>query len=247
MSKAVAALGRDMSSEGILKELKWQTKLEKVKEKVMTWTIPAVFGLIKKGSPYVNLLHSAAYFAGNDFVVAEYQNENIGFIGDRMIGVNPHAIVIEDKAWAWEKATVATEAHKLGTFFDNQANRGKLYTKKRGDAEEEVETPMLLHIPAGLVDWLAKERRTPWDLHKKIQKIVADTGITTTPDAVKMSLGWCLKAGQIACGAAGSVTLDPSGVFTQDPNTNEWLKQRLNTTLGVEEQPQQQVVWAPPA
>ena len=108
LSKAVAALGRDMSSEGILKELKWQTKLEKVKEKVMTWTIPAVFGLIKKGSPYVNLLHSAAYFAGNDFVVAEYQNENIGFMGDRMIGVDPHAIVIEDKAWAWEKATVAT-------------------------------------------------------------------------------------------------------------------------------------------
>ena len=122
-----------------------------------------------------------------------------------------------------------------------------MYAKRQGDAEEEVDTPMLLHIPAGLVDWLTEERRTPWDLHKKIQKIVADSGITTTPDAVKMSLGWCLKAGQIACGAAGSVTLDPSGVFTQDPNTNEWLKQRLNTTLGVEEQPQQQVVWAPPA
>ena len=100
---------------------------------------------------------------------------------------------------------------KLATFFDVQTNRGKLYTKKQGDSEAEVDTPMLLFIPAGLVEWLAIKRRTPWELHKKIQQIVADAGHTTTPVAVKMSLGWCLKAGQIACGSTGSVTLDPSG------------------------------------
>ena len=46
--KAVAALGRDMGPEGILKEFELQTKLEKVKEQVMAWTIPAVFGMMKK-------------------------------------------------------------------------------------------------------------------------------------------------------------------------------------------------------
>ena len=85
-----------MGPEGILKELEWQTKNQTVKEQVMSWTIPAVFGMIKKGSPYINLLHSAAFFAGNPFVEAEYQGENIGFVGDRMVGVNPHAIVIKD-------------------------------------------------------------------------------------------------------------------------------------------------------
>ena len=33
--KAVAALGRNMGPEEILKELEWQTKIEKVKEQVM--------------------------------------------------------------------------------------------------------------------------------------------------------------------------------------------------------------------
>ena len=66
-----------------------------------------------------------------------------------------------------------------------------------------------------------------------------------TPESVKVSLQWCLKAGQILSGTQGSNTLDPSGVFTQDPATNTWLKQRLNATLGTEEV-QPQPVWPCP-
>ena len=50
-----------------------------------------------------------------------------------------------------------------------------------------------------------------------------------------MSLGWCPKAGQIPSETQGSKTMDPLGVFTQDPATNAWLKHRLNTTFGIEE------------
>ena len=67
MVNAVKSLGRDMDANGILKELGWQTKIKKVKEKVMLWSVPAVFGMTKKGSPYINLLHLAAQFAGDPF------------------------------------------------------------------------------------------------------------------------------------------------------------------------------------
>ena len=76
-------------------------------------------------------------------------------------------------------------------------------------------------------------------------KVINDAGIANILEKMKMSLGWCLKAGQIASGDAGSNTFDPTGVLTQDPVTIAWLKQRLNTTIGIEVTPLQQV-WGYP-
>ena len=91
-------------------------------------------------------------------------------MGDRIRGVNPNAVVISDDVWAWTAAEVATQAHKLAAFSKEPTNIGKLYTKVATDDVLEVDTPMLLLIPAGLVEWLASARRTPWDLHKRIKK-----------------------------------------------------------------------------
>ena len=75
-----------MDNKGILKELEWQTKTNTLKEKVMLWSIPAVFGMMKKESPYVNLLHSAAQFVGDPFNYVEHQEDYTGFVGDRIRG-----------------------------------------------------------------------------------------------------------------------------------------------------------------
>ena len=69
----------------------------------------------------------------------------------------------------------------------------------------------MLLIPAGLVEWLLIAQCSLWDQHKKIMKIINDTGVVNVPEKMKMSLGWCLKAGQIASGAAGSNTFNPIG------------------------------------
>ena len=68
-------------------------------------------------------------------------------------------------------------------------------------------------------------------------EVINDAGIANVPDKMKMSLGWCLEAGHIASGDAGLNTFDPTWVFTQDPVTLAWLKQRLNMTIGIEEAP----------
>ena len=141
-----------MDAKGVLKESEWQTKTNTVKEKVILWLIPAVFRMMKKGSPYVNLLHSAAQFVGDPFNYAEHQEDYIGFVGDRIRGENPHAVVISDNVWVWTAVKVAKEVHKLAAFFEEPTSIGKMYLKAVGDTVVEVDTPMLLLIPAGLVE-----------------------------------------------------------------------------------------------
>ena len=175
-----------MDAKGVLKELEWQTKTNTVKKKVMLWLIPAVFGMMKKGSPYVNLLHSAAQFVGDPFNYVEHQEDYIGFVGDRIRWENPQAAVISDDTWVWIAVEVTQEVHKLAVFFEEPTNIGKNHMKAVGDTVVEVDTPMLLLIPAGLVEWLASARRTPWDLHKQIQKTVTNAGHQVTPESAKI-------------------------------------------------------------
>ena len=68
------------------------------------------------------------------------------------MGINPNAIVIKDELWDLSPATVANDIVKLTTYFDDPANKGIMYIQQQGDTTESVETPVLLLIPAGLVE-----------------------------------------------------------------------------------------------
>ena len=100
--------------------------------------------MMKKGSAYTNLLHSVAQFVGDPFNYTEHHQDYIGFVGDKIRGENPHAVVIHDDAC-------------LGAFLGDRTNIGKMYVKASGDDVAKADTPMLLLIPAGLVlvEWLA--------------------------------------------------------------------------------------------
>ena len=89
---------------------------------------------------------------GDLFYPVEYQKKFISFVGDRIVGINPNAIVIEDELWDGSQATVANNVVKLTTYFDDPANKGIMYIQQQGDTTESVETPVLLLIPAGLVE-----------------------------------------------------------------------------------------------
>ena len=70
------------------------------------------------------------------------------------MGVNPNPIIIKDELCVWSTAKVVKDTVKLTTYFDNPANKGTMYLPKQGDLTEDVDTPMLLLIPAGLTEWL---------------------------------------------------------------------------------------------
>ena len=104
--------------------------------------------------------------------------------------VNPYAILLEDDFWNWTRSKVGKDVVKLTTFFNVTTTRGLMYISKADDTLEDVETPMLLLIPVGLVEWMLTTPCTPWELHKKIMATIADSGETAMPPATKMSLGW---------------------------------------------------------
>ena len=128
----------------------------------MISTMSVVFAMMKEGSPYIHLMHSAAWFGGDPFCPAEYQEKIIGFVGDRFVGINPNAIVIKDELWVWSDNIV-----KLATYFDNPSNKGIMYVQQQNDTTKSVDTPVLILIPTGLVEWLLIAQHSPCDLHKK--------------------------------------------------------------------------------
>ena len=140
----------------------------------MISTTSVVFAMMKGGSSYIHLVHSVAQFGGDLFSPAEYQNKFIGLVGDRIMGVNPNAIIIKDELWNWSTAKVVNNIVKLTTYFDNLAKKVIMYLTKQGDSTADVKTPVLLLIPAGLAKWLLIVQRSPWDLHKKIMEVIND-------------------------------------------------------------------------
>ena len=89
---------------------------------------------------------------GWEFNHTEYQKNFIGFVGDRIMGVNLYAILLEDTVWDWMKVNVVKDVMKLAAFFSEESNRGLMYAPKQDDTQVDVESPMLLLIPAGLVE-----------------------------------------------------------------------------------------------
>ena len=99
----------------------------------MAVTSPVVFACNKTGSPYIQLVHSAGQFRGDPFNPVEYQGQFIGFVGGRIMGVSPIAILLEVEAWNWTKAKVVKDIVRLTDFFSQATNKGLVYTPKQDD------------------------------------------------------------------------------------------------------------------
>ena len=97
---------------------------------------------------------------GDPFNPKEYQGKFVGFVGDRITGVKPWVILVEDTVWDWTKARVVKDVVELAAFFGDESNRGLMYVPTSEDTQVDTEAPMLLLIPAGLVEWMLAIVRT---------------------------------------------------------------------------------------
>ena len=158
-------------------------------------------------------------------------------MGDKIHSVNPAVILVEDEVWNWSKARVMKDVVKLATLYGNENNRGLMYTPKQGDVIEEVDTAMVLIIPAGLVEWMMTTPRTLWELHQKISVLITEMVVPNTPPELELCLGWCLKACQIKMGDTGCSIFPPTLVLSINPGTIGWTKQRLETTTRTKSAP----------
>ena len=111
----------DMAS--ILKKFEWQQKGNSdIKDSVITQTSPMVFAFMKVGRPFIQLVHSVDKFGGDHFDPAEYQGRVICFVGDRIQGVTPAAILVKDELWKWTRSKVVRKIVKLGTLYSDTNN-----------------------------------------------------------------------------------------------------------------------------
>ena len=135
-----------MDTSSIFKKFEWQNKGNtNIKDLVIAVTSPMVFAFNEAGSPFIKLVHPAGKFGRDPFNPAEYQGKVIYFVGDRIHGVNPVVILVEDDVWKWTKAKVMKEVVRLATFYGDASNRGLMYTPKYDDVKVDVETPMVGH------------------------------------------------------------------------------------------------------
>ena len=65
LGNAERRLNCGMDVAGIIGEFEWQTIDQLVEEKIMISTTTVVFTMMKEGSPYTHIVHSAAQFGGS--------------------------------------------------------------------------------------------------------------------------------------------------------------------------------------
>ena len=86
------------------KGIKWQGDSKKLAagtkeflEQVTTRMNPVVLLGMRKGSPFLQLVHSVSRFLGCPMEEDEYNGTYIGFLGDRKGTLNPTTITLEEK------------------------------------------------------------------------------------------------------------------------------------------------------
>ena len=87
------------------------------------------------------------------------------------------------------------------TTFNRDASKcGEKYITLEDDSKANIETPILILISAGFVEWMAAAPRTPWGLHVKIMSLLVGTTCDTPPPSPMSARYWCLHAAQTIVG-----------------------------------------------
>lgn len=218
------------------KEMRWQGSkknaqgIKDFRDQVLTRVKPVVQIGMRKNSPFLQLVHSAAKFLGDPMEEDEYNGNIIGFLGDRTSAVEPLPIVLGGKlVGGWEKITGGLDDLEIETFFANKANRKKPYKQDNGADKSSATIPHMPVVPSRYVEWLTEERRTPFELYLRIKVEFGSEDEANRDEELvffQPVLNFCLMACQGKCNKSFVAILDPSDDCTR------WMAKRLSDTLG---------------
>ena len=229
--------------------LAWQSSLngdkapcEDFRDDVLGAAELCVFGWMKKGSPFVQVIHSVARYSGIGGA-AELRGHVIGFLGDRDIfGNQPHPVKLQKKnAWEWLQYDTATSWTDMAAFFANPANRDKGWAPDGSLAKTQGRIPRMLYLPMWLAVYCLEGQRTPYELLRRIGGELAKQNCGLTMQDFKMVQDWGVLASQRNSQSNSLLVLDMEPVTSVDPTFGKWRQTRLDGTLGVE-----QAVLTPP-
>jgi len=191
---------------------------------------------VKNG--FLRVVHTIGEYQAEFGDSCEYDENIIGFVGDRAGSNVPMPVKLTDKriGWKLEKGTFKSEA-TLRTFYTDTANTNKFYVLGDSDATEDLYLPLLLQVPLGHVEWLLETPRTPFQYHEKLLDDLGGEG-DTRPGELSVSLLWLRRACMAASAEKGGtnkslkeMVLEPVLTDGYD-HLKKWLEGRLETTLG---------------
>ena len=103
-------------------------------------------------------------------------------MSDQVFKTKLTPIIITNQMWKQTTNDLVNDIIQLAVFYNDPKNQDAKYTTKLGDLEASTESPTLILIPMGLVEWVLVEPRTPWELQVKIMSLIG--GDASDPTAV---------------------------------------------------------------
>ena len=240
MGLIAAARRMDLSRAHELEELAWQREYGGNPKQAQDWGDEAlldldlrVFGYVRAGSPLVHLAHSATRY-GHPRAARELRGKTLVFIGDRTARRQPLVVEVTKKAWEWPEVEAIRDAVAVASFGNSDEGQGKLWSPDASaTGRTKAKTPWLLHIPPTLVEWLAVEPRTPWELHEEIARRIGNGSTAGGTEEFRTMLDWCLVASQCQPGKSNScLSFSFTSVLSTEDAFLGWCDRRLESTMG---------------
>jgi hypothetical protein len=165
----------------IEKDLNWQGRVEGNATRIAAFQDQALnqhtfraFAFMKGKSPVVHMAHSMGQFFGMLGLALNVQGKQIGFIGDWGNGRHPVPFILPPQnSWAWLKTKYLQNTASFIAYYNNKANRDKLWATGTQDNKlTEAPLPRLVALPTFVVEFLGKHGGSC--LPHKLQKFVED-------------------------------------------------------------------------
>ncbi len=194
--------------------------------------------MIKAKSSFIQVVHSIAKCVGPR-IPREVKDTEIGFVGDRKEGRNPQPVKIPiKKAWEWFEDKAVTNKVALKLHYNATRNaREELWTPGIAETKETGDIPMMLLICRPAAEFLLQQPRTGVEFFDWFTAEASKNNPLFTSATIKTSLEWTVVATQAKADGNSVLALDLEGAYAEEDVFHEWVKWRLDGTLGVEATP----------
>ena len=204
-----------LAPETVVAELNWQKSVngetaqnEAFIERVLGLQEFKAFGIMKGGSPWVQMAHGFGKFYSLYGTVPELDGKALMFVGDRGLTRDPVAVQPPvQNTWKWITVNAATDEAALLAFAQREGEMG-LWTPGAGNhAPQDLKVPYVLALPGVLVKFIHGKggQCRPHELLREVQRLAAEypTVAGDNWDLVKTGVSWRHK--QKATGIAMSL------------------------------------------
>jgi hypothetical protein len=237
------AEGYDFSApETVVAELKWQksvngetAKNEAFVERVLGLQEFKAFGIMKGGSPWVQMAHGFGKFYSLYGTVPELDGKALMFVGDRGVTRDPVAVQPPvQNTWKWITVNAATDEAALLAFAQREGEMG-LWTPGAGNhAPQDLKVPYVLALPGVLVEFIHGNggQCRPHELLMEVQRL-AGAYPTISADNWELVRNWCFVAAQAKADGDSHAALKILPAISADKSFLEWCERRIDGTMGL--------------